>query len=198
MIDSIGFCGCSLSRELGSDLFSWTNKPLSPPSHQYLFKVHILMYYCRSRMGDLAGALLSSEMALECDINTNNKHGSKLTISGNVLDQYVIAACKTDPPNISHMLPRLALSEDNQICFVEEILKTHQRLSASSYLHQLVVVEALLLACKRREHPIKHGRALVEKAKLLRFAPASDASVSQLLVVCVFMPCISGLGLFYI
>lgn len=142
-------------------------------------KLFSLLHHCQSRTGDLQGALASSEMALMHDISVNNKTGDiKLSLSVNVLEQYAIACSKTSPPDVTAgILPRLALSAPHKIEFVESVLKTIQRAAPAAYMHQLVVVENLLVLCDSSKRPIKHARALVEKAKVLRFVDAPPAPV---------------------
>ena len=86
-----------------------------------------------------------------------------------LLEQYAVASSKLELSRLSRFLACFS----QHIAVLEEALKMYQRNSPALYQHQLAVVEAILSSCLPRVNPIKHARALIEKAKLVRFIPHS-------------------------
>lgn len=119
------------------------------------------------------GAQLSTEKAIECDIKNTSKStniGEQGIVTTATLERYVIASSKiTEPVDFSTMANRLKLTQAQKIQLAEDTLKTYQRVAPTSHAHQLKITDYLITTCKQNINPIKHGRALGEKARLLRF-----------------------------
>lgn len=133
----------------------------------YLYQIHILICCCYSRTGDLEGTIAAGEAGLKCSVaspNVNLAPGSPVC---NLLEQYVAASAKLDHAHLAGFVA----SFSSNVAVLEETLKAYQRIAPSTHAHQLAIVDAILAACEPKRHPIKHGRTLVEKAKLIRFSP---------------------------
>jgi hypothetical protein len=120
-------------------------------------------------MGDLEVAIETIEAGLKCCITSTDSSlvpGSPIC---SLLEQYVATSSKLEPVRLSQFLACFS----RHVAILETTLKMYQRISPSAYQHQLAVVDAILTVCDPRDHPIKHGKALVEKAKLIRFVPNS-------------------------
>lgn len=138
------------------------------------------MAHCRSKSGDVVGAVADAEKGINheyssADGSAKAKKDSPSPAPTQLLEQFVASTSKVEHEHLSKSL--LGWAKGN-INLVEQVMRTYQRLAPGAVQHQMVVVDRLLSLCGNGSHPVKHARALVEKAKLVRIVSSPGSSVS--------------------
>eukprot|EP00026_Physarum_polycephalum_P000100 Phypoly_transcript_00100.p1 GENE.Phypoly_transcript_00100~~Phypoly_transcript_00100.p1 ORF type:complete len:1510 (-),score=269.98 Phypoly_transcript_00100:2402-6901(-) len=140
------------------------------PSPIPVVSIYSRIASAHASMGDLEAALRNLDAGLKCCLTSNaGASASTSLVPGSptygLFEQFIATSSKLDPDQLAPFLASFA----HQFTVLEEALKAYQRIAPFSLQHQLAVVDAILSNFEARNYPIRHGRALVEKAKLVRF-----------------------------